>query len=236
MMQWLDRLNLQPHEKRWLIVGLLIVAAVLNYWLVWPYFGEWSQLGTDRQKLDDSRNRYLSEIGKKAAYEKKLKDLQKAGAEVVQEDQANRLQSTLITQANANGVQAGNFKPLNTSSRASGQTNAFFDEQQMTFDVTASEPELVGFLYSLGSGDSMIRVRDISRLRLDPSQTRLTAQITVVASFQKKPKAPPKVAAPAKASPSAPPAAKAQAVAPKSTASSAAAGGTNATKTAPKKP
>ena len=82
MMQWLDRLNLQPHEKRWLIVGLLIVAAVLNYWLVWPYFGEWSQLGTDRQKLDDSRNRYLSEIGKKAAYEKKLKDLQKAGARV----------------------------------------------------------------------------------------------------------------------------------------------------------
>ena len=236
MMQWLDRLNLQPHEKRWLLVGLLIVAAVLNYWLVWPYFGEWAQLGTDRQKLEDSRNRYLSEIGKKAAYEKKLKDLQKAGAEVVQSDQANRLQSTLITQANANGVQVGNFKPLNTSSRASGQTNAFFDEQQMTFDVTASEPELVGFLYALGSGDSMIRVRDISRLRLDPSQTRLTAQITVVASFQKKPKAPPNAPSPAKAPTPTPAAAKAQAVAPKSTSSSAAAGDTNATKPAPKKP
>jgi len=235
MMQWLDRLNLQPHEKRWLLVGLLIVAAVLNYWLVWPYFGEWSTLGTDRQKLEDSRNRYLSEIGKKAAYEKKLKDLQKAGAEVVQEDQANRLQSTLITQANANGVQAGNFKPINTSSRGAGQTNAFFDEQQMTFDVTASEPELVGFLYSLGSGDSMIRVRDISRLRLDPSQTRLTAQITVVASFQKKPKAPPKAPTPAPAA-KAPAAAKTQAVAPKSTSPSAAAGGTNATRTVPKKP
>lgn len=236
MMQWLDRLNLQPHEKRWLLVGLLIVAAVLNYWLVWPYFGEWSQMGGDRQKLEDSRNRYMSEIGKKAAYEKKLKDLQKAGAEVVQADQANRLQSTLITQANANGVQAGNFKPLNTSSRASGQTNAFFDEQQMTFDVTASEPELVGFLYSLGSGDSMIRVRDISRLRLDPSQTRLTAQITVVASFQRKPKASANPPSPAKAPTPTPAAAKTPAVAPKSTSSSAAAGGTNATKTAPKKP
>jgi len=236
MMQWLDRLNLQPHEKRWLLVGLLIVAAVLNYWLVWPYFGEWSTLGTDRQKLEDSRNRYLSEIGKKAAYEKKLKDLQKAGAEVVQEDQANRLQSTLITQANANGVQAGNFKPINTSSRGAGQTNAFFDEQQMTFDVTASEPELVVLLYSLGSGDSMIRVRDISRLRLDPSQTRLTAQVTVLASFQKKPKAPPKAPTPAPTAAKAPAAAKTQAVAPKSTSSSAAAGGTNAAKTDPKKP
>ena len=236
MMQWLDRLNLQPHEKRGLLVGLLIVAAVLNYWLVWPYFGEWTQLGTDRKKLEDSRTRYLSEIGKKAAYEKKLKDLQKAGAEVVQEDQANRLQSTLITQANANGVQAGNFRPINTSSRAAGQTNAFFDEQQMNFDVTASEPELVGFLYSLGAGDSMIRVRDISRLRLDPSQTRLTAQVTVVASFQKKPKTPPKAPTPAPSAGKATNAPKAQAVAPKSTSSSAAAGGTNATKTAPKKP
>ena len=191
MMQWLDRLNLQPHERRWLLIGLVIVALVLNYWLVWPYFAEWTQVGIESQKLTDNRNRYFSEIGKKAAYETKIKDLQKVGAEVIQEDQANRLQSTLITQAASTGVQASNFRPLVTSARVAGQTNAFFDEQQMTFDLNATEPELVSFLYALGAGDSLIRVRDMSRLRLDPSQTRLTAQITVVASFQKKPKVTP---------------------------------------------
>jgi len=191
MMQWLDRLNLQPHERRWLLVGLVVIALVLNYWLVWPYFDEWTQITLDQGKFTESRTRYLSEIGKKTAYEKKLKELQKVGAEVMQEDQANRLQSTLITQAAATGVQASNFRPYIVPARIAGQTNTFFDEQQMTFDVTATEPELVNFLFALGTGDSMIRVRDMSRLRLDPSQTRLQTAVTVIASFQKKPKVTP---------------------------------------------
>lgn len=191
MMQWLDRLNLQPHERRWLLVGLVVLALVLNYWLIWPYFAEWEQLNVDEKKLVENRSRYLSEITKKATYETKLKDLQKVGAEVMQEDQANRLQTTLITQAASTGVQASNFRPLIVPARIAGQTNSFFDEQQMTLEVNADEAALVNFLYQLGSADSMIRVRDMSRLRLDPSQTRLQTTLTVVASFQKKPKAAP---------------------------------------------
>lgn len=188
MMEWLDRLNLQPHERRWLLVGVVILAVVLNYWLVWPFFAEWNEITTDQTKLGDAKTRYLSEITKKATYEKKVKELQKVGAEVMQEDQANRLQTTLITQASTTGVQASNFRPLTAASRAAGQTNSFFDEQQMTFDVNATENELVDFLYALGTGDSMIRVRDMNRLRLDATQTRLQTTLTVIASFQKKPK------------------------------------------------
>jgi hypothetical protein len=47
----------------------------------------------------------------------------------------------------------------------------------------------VNFLYALGSSDSMIRVRDLSRLRVDNSGQNLSASVTFVASFQKKPKA-----------------------------------------------
>ena len=47
----------------------------------------------------------------------------------------------------------------------------------------------MNFLYALGSSDSMIRVRDMSRLRLDNSGQNLSASVTFVASFQKKPKA-----------------------------------------------
>src|SRR5262245_10636240 len=191
MMQWLDRLNLQPHERRWLLIGLVVLALVLNYWLVWPYFGQWAETRNERDKLDSSRGRYLGEIGKKATYERKLKELQRVGAEVMQEDQANRLQSVIQTEAATSGVTWSNLRPLIVPARIAGQTNAFFDEQQVTLDVTADEQELVNFLYALGSGDSMIRVRDMSRLRLDPSNTRLSTTLTVVASFQKKPKTTP---------------------------------------------
>ncbi len=43
------------------------------------------------------------------------------------------------------------------------------------------------FLHALGSGDSMIRVRDMD-LRPDPPRYRLNGTITLVASYQKKPR------------------------------------------------
>lgn len=196
-MQWLDRLNLQPNERRWLLIGIVILAVVLNYWLVWPYFSEWTEVQSDLAKLDSSRVRFAAEIGRKAGYERQLKELQLAGAEVLQEEQANRLQSAIQSKAAEFGVTVGNIRPIASAVRT-GQTNAFFDEQQMSVEVIAGEGELVNFLHALGLGDSLIRVRDIARLRLDPSQTRLQTTLTVVASYQKKPKAPPASAKPSR--------------------------------------
>lgn len=197
MNQWLDKLNLQPQERRWLLVGVVILAVVLNYWLVRPYFAEWKDVGTDMEKMTASRTKFFSEIGKKASYEKQLKELQLAGAEVLQEDQANRLQSTIQSKASEFGVAVGNIRPIAIAGRGT-QTNAFFDEQQMSVEVTAGEAELVNFLHSLGSGDSLIRVRDISRLRLDQTQTKLQSTLTIVASFQKKAKPAPTPAKPSR--------------------------------------
>ena len=49
------------------------------------------------------------------------------------------------------------------------------------------------FLYSLGSGNSLIRVRDLT-LRPDPPRQQLSGTVKLVASYQKNP---PKKAAPA---------------------------------------
>ena len=117
----------------------------------------------------------------------KAESLQKTGAGgVLEEEQANRVQSSIYTEAATRGVTIARLTP----NRSLSQTNAFFDEVSMTVEVLAGEGELVDFLHSLGAGDSMIRVRELNRLRLDPSQTRLQATMTLVASFQKKPKAP----------------------------------------------
>jgi type II secretory pathway component PulM len=197
MTAWLDKLNLQPQERRLVLGGVVIVALVLNYWLVWPYFGEWSVNAAELAKAESRKMTYLAEIGRKAAYERQLKEVEKAGAGgVLEEEQANRVQSTIYTQAATRGVTVTRLTP----SRTLGQTNLFFDEVAMTVEVVAGEGELVNFLHALGSGDSMIRVRDLARLRLDPTQTKLQSTLTLVASFQKKAKA---VAPPSKPSASA---------------------------------
>ena len=166
--------------------GLVIVALVLNYWIVWPYFGEGSKLSVELEKAERRQALFATENGKKPVYERQMKELQRTGAGgVLEEEQANRVQSSIYTEAATRGVSILRLTP----NRTLGQTNAFFDEVAMTVDVLANEGELVSFLHSLGAGDSMIRVRELNRLRLDPSQTRLQATMTLVASFQKKPKA-----------------------------------------------
>lgn len=200
-MNWLDRLNLQPQERRLVLAGLVLVAVVLNYWFIWPYFQELAPVNQEMEKIEKQNARFVAEISKKDGYERRRQELQKAGAEVIEAEQSSRVQSTIWTQASAHGVTVNR---LNPSTVRTGQTNQFFDEVALTLDFVAGEEELVDFLHALGSDDSMIRVKDLTRLRLDPSQTKLQGQMTVAASFLKKPKpAPAPAAKPATGKPAA---------------------------------
>jgi len=64
----------------------------------------------------------------------------------------------------------------------------------------------VDFLYNLGAGDSLVRVRNLS-IRPDQNRQQLAASITLIASYQKNPKLTPAPAATPAATPkTAPPA------------------------------
>ena len=62
--------------------------------------------------------------------------------------------------------------------------DAFFVEQIQNINVTATDEQLVDFLYKLGSDASMIRVRDLE-LQPDPPHQKLNANIKLVASYQR---------------------------------------------------
>lgn len=169
------------------LVGIVVMALLLNYWLIWPYVGEHSKVVRDLDEVERVENRYRGETVKTNSYVTRLKDLQSRGAQVAGDDAANRLQQTINSEASVAGVQLNRVVPSTVSSRfGNNQTNQFFDDLQVTVDLVSGENELVDFLYRLGAGDSMVRVRDVSNLRLDPTQTRLQATLTLVASVQKK--------------------------------------------------
>ena len=189
MTGWFDRLNLAPTERRMAIVGLCLVALLFNHFFIWDYFAEWGATARERTKLEGQKQIYFKEVSRKSSYEKLLKELEGAGGQVMPEEQANRVQQGITSAAATNGVNLGRVSPQVASLRmsASKDTN-FFDEQIVIVDLTAKEESFVNFLYALGASDSMIRVRDMSRLRLDNTGQNLGASVTFVASFQKKPK------------------------------------------------
>ncbi|HNQ90562.1 MAG TPA: hypothetical protein PKM73_18260 [Verrucomicrobiota bacterium] len=183
----LSKLNLSPQEQRIVVVVVTVVLVVLNALFVWPRFKEW---GTLRGALDQSREtlrKYQSEIVRTPQYEAELRRLERQGSAVLRAAQALDLMRTVQGQAQQTGVTITDTRPAGTGGSS---TNQFFDEQLVSVGVTAGEKEMIDFLVALGSGDSMIRVRDMD-LKPDPPQYRLLGKIALVASYQKNPKTPP---------------------------------------------
>lgn len=171
--------QLRPMERRLVVAVLVVLVVVLNAVFIWPHFSDWSNY---RGRLAEAHRKwelYQKAISQIPALDKQVKSFASEGEFVAPEDQAINLMRTIQAQASASGFGIQNY------SRALMRTNdQFFVEQVQNINVTATEAQLVDFLYKLGSGASMIRVRDLE-LQPDPPHQRLNANIRLVASYQK---------------------------------------------------
>jgi len=172
-----NQLNLRPSERRLLVVVALVLFVVVNIWFVWPHFGDLKKAKRERSTALKTLATFQTEIGKKAERSAEVKRLESAGSAVARQDQAIELLRAIQKRAGAQQVS------ITGSSRQSTRTNEFFVEQSQNITTLSGEQELVAFLYELGSGNSTIRVRDLT-IRPDPQRYKLTATIKLVSSFR----------------------------------------------------
>jgi Tfp pilus assembly protein PilO len=187
--------HLRPLERRLAVGVVVVLILVLNFVFIWPHFSDWSQLKTRLKNAQATLASYQATIAQATNYQEQVKSLEGQGEFVAPEDQAINFMRTIQAQAEASGVGRPNY------SRSTMHTNdAFFIEQVQNINVVATDQQLVDFLYKLGSGASMIRVRDLE-LQPDGPRLHLNANIRLVASYQKNPAAPARAAAPANSKP-----------------------------------
>jgi Tfp pilus assembly protein PilO len=172
--------QLRPLERR-LVIGVVVVLfIVLNWLFVKPHFSDWNDLSGRQAEADRKLKLYQTAVAQMPELQKQVKTFESAGQFVALEDQGVNFMSTVQKQSSQSGVALQNSSPPRT------QTNdVFFVEQVQNINVLATEEQLVDFLYKLGSGSSTIRVRDLE-LQPDPPHQRLSANIRLVASYQKK--------------------------------------------------
>jgi len=171
--------QLRPMERR-LVIGVAVaVFLVINWWQVWPHFSDWSDYS---RRFDTAKAKlavYQTTVTQIPKLQAQVNTLETAGDVVALQDQSIDLMRTIQAQASACGFGIQNF------SRQFMNTNdAFFVSQVQNIVVQATEEQLVDFLYKLGSGASMIRVRDLE-LQPDSPHYHLSANIKLVASYQK---------------------------------------------------
>jgi len=192
------KLNLRPAELRLVVVVAAVVSGLLYMLFVWPQFGEWKKLKNRKEDLQVTLARYQKEIERTALYQKELAALQQKGARVDPNAQSLDLQRTITSQALAHNVVINGYTAGKGAPGGLGRTNAFFEEQSGTINFLADEAALVNFLYALSSGDSLIRVADMT-LNPDPSRMKLQGNIKFVASYHKKTASRPASSSPAPA-------------------------------------
>jgi hypothetical protein len=213
MSSGLSKMNLRPQERRFVAFVVIVVFVVLNIWLVWPHFGDWGLITSRRERAEKTLASYQAEQGKTKAYQVRLRELESSGSSVIPDEQELDLVRTVDNQARVNRLNVIQLDPRPRTSMTA-QTNRFFEEQYVTLHATCDNEELVNFLGSLASTNSLIRVKDLSLKVADVGATRLDGNMTLVASYQRRAPArtstqpatsaaPPPVSTPAAARPAA---------------------------------
>jgi Tfp pilus assembly protein PilO len=177
--------QLRPLERRLAVAALVVVFLVVNWWFIWPHFSDWDNLQLRQIAAESKLRLYQTAISQSSTYQKLVNELESSGEVVAPEDQGINFTRAIQTQSSASGVAI-----LNTSRQITRTNDQFFVEQVLNINVQATDEQLVDFLYKLGSGASMIRVRDLE-LQPDPPRQHLNANIRLVASYQKNPPAKP---------------------------------------------
>src|SRR5882724_2222189 len=199
--------RLNPTERRFVVGVAVLFFIVINFVWVWPHFWDWSKTRTRMTEAQKQLFLFINGTNQIPDLRKEIDKYQKAGEVVPEQDQAVRFVRLIQTEESKVGVMHESMNPQRQTGPAA---NPFFLEQSETMTLQSSEKQLVDFLYNLGSGTSLIRVKVLS-VQPDQSHQKLSTRLTLIASYQKNEVAP-------RGSAAAPAAAKTPAPAPTATA------------------
>lgn len=172
--------NLRPFERRLVVAVGAMVFVVLNFALVFPHFSDWAAVKARKANAEATLDKFFTAIQQTNHFNKLVADLESQGAGVPPEEQASEFSRTIQLLAGQYHVNIIN------SQKMSERTTQYFIEKSLPLQLAAKEDELVNFLYNLGAGNSLIRVRGLNLHPDIPQRQNLNASVTLVASFQKR--------------------------------------------------
>lgn len=182
MESFFDKLGLRPAERRLVVGSGVILFIVLNVYVIWPHFNDWKELRKEISDAEATIALYQEESARIGEYQSKEAELEITGVKIPSAKMAISLLQTVETKIQRSGI----GRRSTTPSRGSGNGNdEFFEEHQITVTYGDTKDEdLLKFLVSLGTGESVIRVRAMT-ISPERTQMKLRGSITMVASFQK---------------------------------------------------
>src|SRR5262245_42316188 len=174
-----DKLNLRPQERRLVVIVGMVLFVLINWWFVWPFFWEWGKVQNDLRKDASTLNKYNNEIAKKGQYERKQRDLEQTGSEMLNSE--TDFQRIVSSQAASAGVYVSDLR-TGIGGGIGSKTNQFFQEQSISVQFSSGGKEIVDFLVGIAAQNAMIRVREMN-IRPDSVGQKLQGSIVFVGNY-----------------------------------------------------
>jgi hypothetical protein len=181
MKEFFARLN--PIERRFVVAVAVLFFLVINIVWIVPRFSDWGKTKDRMATASSLKVKFQQGIDRIPDLQRAIRQYTREGPPVPAADQAVYFLRTIQNQAAQSGVGIIN---IGSTRQASGTNNPYFLEQNQTITTASGEKQLVDFLYNLGASNSLIRVKVLS-VQPDAQHQQLSARITLVASYQKKP-------------------------------------------------
>ncbi len=179
MKSYLD--NLRPFERRLVVAVGVMVFVVLNFAFVFPHFSDWAKVKDRKADAERTLEKFQAEIQQTNQVNRLVHTLENEGAGVPPEEQASEFSRTIQLLAGQYHVNIINYGKMTE------RPTPYFIEKSLPLVLAGKEEDLVDFLYNLGAGNSLIRVRGLNIHPDVPQRQNLSVNVTLVASFQKKP-------------------------------------------------
>lgn len=181
MNAFFDSLNLRPGERRLIVIVAVVTFVVLNAVFVWPHSEKWK---ASLAELDDAKSQladYQATASELDSTSRKLSTVESGGATLIDEAESEHLLRTIQSETTKHRVNVQRYD--GQSVNALGTNNLFIERVLPIQYINTDDTNLVSLLVSVGSGNSLIRVRDLT-IQADPSRTKFHGRITFVASYR----------------------------------------------------
>ena len=186
MTNLLDRLGLQPQEKRVVVVVSTIVFLVLNYLFVWPRLGDYRSVLVKQEEAKTTRKIIEQHLKSLPGLTNRVQQLEKSGAGSLKHDQGSQFLSLIQNEASKASLNIMQTRNL-PSFGGNLSTNDFVEDRVIMINFNAADSNLVDFLYAFSQPKSSLRVQSFDIGPEAPTQQRLSGSLTMVGSIDRPP-------------------------------------------------
>ncbi|MFT4587982.1 MAG: hypothetical protein ACI9VS_001194 [Candidatus Binatia bacterium] len=181
MNAFFDSLNLRPGERRLIVIVAIVTFVVLNFLFVWPHSKKWKTSLTELDAAKTELVDYQATVAELDSTSLELTSVESGGATLLNDAEPEHLLRTIQNETTRHGVNVQRYDGQSES--ALGTNNLFIERMLPIQYINTADTNLVALLVSVGSGNSLIRIRDLT-ISTDPSRTKLHGRITFVASYR----------------------------------------------------